>query len=197
MRLPKILAMFLFGFYAYRRGIFQDPQSHRPFIRRVLFYGLVLGIVGNIFMAALAGSEADFPPSPAAMGGVIAYAFGVPALALGIAALITTLWQKTSWRRVLAPLAPVGRMALTNYLLQTAICVLLFYGYGFGRFGTFGAAAATLIALAIFSFQILTSAFWLKYFKYGPLEWIWRQLTYRQRLNLRLDRPQTSARPLV
>lgn len=184
MRLPKILAMFLLGFYAYRRGFFQDLSSHRPFIRRVLIFGLILGLVGNVAFAALAGSEADFPPSPAGIAGVIAYAFGVPALALGIIALVATVWQKPGLRRVLALLAPVGRMALTNYLLQTVICVVVFYGYGFGQFGRIGAGAATLIAFAIFLFQVLMSAMWLKYFAYGPIEWIWRRLTYRKRLPL-------------
>lgn len=192
MRLPKILAMFLLGFYAFRRGFFQNPSRHQPFIRRVLLYGLVLGLVGNIAFSALAGKEAAFPPSPAGVAGVVAYAFGVPALALFIIALVVTLWQKSAWRRLFAFLAPVGRMALTNYLMQTVICLFIFYGYGFGQFGKFGALAATLTALAIFLFQILISALWLKFFAYGPLEWIWRQLTYRQRLNLRLNRPQTA-----
>jgi uncharacterized protein len=187
MRLPKILAMFLLGFYAYRIGVFQDLAGHKLFIRRVLVWGLVLGILGNLVFAALAGHETVIPPTLAGIGGVITYAFGVPALALGIIALVATLWQKDSWRTVLAFLAPVGRMALTNYLMQTVICVLLFYGYGFGLFGRFGAFASTLIALAIFLFQILISTLWLKYFSYGPMEWIWRQLTYRQRLSLRRE----------
>lgn len=197
MRLPKILAMFLLGFYAYRRGYFQDLSSHQSFIRRVLVCGLILGLVGNVAFAVFSQSEADIPPSPAGIAGVVAYAFGVPALALFFIALVATLWQKAAWCRLLAFLAPVGRMALTNYLLQTVICVLIFYGYGYGQFGRFGAGAATLIALAIFLFQILMSALWLKYFAYGPMEWIWRQLTYRQRLNLRLKRePSADDSPL-
>jgi len=188
MRLPKILAMFLLGFYAYRRGFFQHLSSHQQFIRRVLVYGLILGLVGNVAFAALAGVEAVFPPSLAGVAGVISYAFGVPALALFFIALVATLWQKAAWRRLLAFLAPVGRMALTNYLLQTVICVLIFYGYGFGQFGRFGATKATLLALAIFLVQIVLSTLWLNFFSYGPMEWIWRQLTYRQRLNLRLKR---------
>ncbi len=192
MRLPKILAMFLLGSYAYRGGFFQDLSSHRPFIRRVLIYGLILGLVGNVAFAALAGAEAVIPPSPSGIVGVISYAFGVPALALFFIALVATLWQRAAWRRLLVFLAPVGRMALTNYLLQTVICVLIFYGYGFGQFGRFGATTATLTALSIFMFQILISALWLKYFSYGPMEWIWRQLTYRQRINLRLKRQQTA-----
>ncbi len=193
MRLPKILAMFLLGFYAYRRKFFQNLSSHQPFVRRVLVYGLILGLVGNVTFAAFAGAEAVFPPSPAGIVGVITYAFGVPALALALVALVATLWQRapsSHGRRLLASLAPVGRMALTNYLMQTVICVFIFYGYGFGQFGRFGATTATLIALAIFVFQILMSALWLKYFSYGPMEWIWRQLTYRRRLSLRIKHPQ-------
>ncbi len=186
MRLPKILAMFLLGFYAYRIGVFQYLSAHKVFIRRVLIWGLALGIGGNLVFALLSGHESVVPPTLAGVGGVITYAFGVPALALGIAALIATLWQKEAWQKMLAVLAPVGRMALTNYLLQTVICVLLFYGYGFGMFGKFGALGATLIALAIFLIQILLSTLWLKYFRYGPMEWIWRQLTYKKRLSLRL-----------
>jgi len=108
------------------------------------------------------------------------------ALALGIIALVATLWQKAAWKRALGLVAPVGRMALTNYLLQTVVCVIIFYGYGFGQFGKVGAMTATLIALAIFLVQILISTAWLKFFNYGPMEWIWRQLTYGQRLDLRL-----------
>lgn len=185
MRLPKILAMFLLGFYAYRRGFFQDLSSHRTFIRRVLVYGLVFGLIGNVAFSALAGKEAVFPPTPAGIIGVITYAFGVPALALFFIALVATLWQKAAWRRMLTFLAPVGRMALTNYLLQTIICVFIFYGFGFGLFGKIGALTATLTALGIFLFQIPLSALWLKYYAYGPMEWIWRQMTYRRRLNLR------------
>ena len=186
MRLPKILAMFLLGMYAYRRGVFQDVSAHRTLIRKVMVYGLALGVIGNVLMAALAGNEAPFPPSPAALIGVIGYAFGVPSLALGIIALVTLLWQKTDWRRGLSYLAPVGRTALTNYLLQTVICVTIFYGYGFGMFGKVGALSATLTAVAIFLVQIAVSSLWLRYFAYGPVEWIWRQLTYRRRLRLQI-----------
>jgi uncharacterized protein len=189
MRLPKILAMFLLGVYAYRRGFFQDLSSHQSLISKVLVYGLALGIVGNIALAALAGNEGPLPPSPEGVAGVFGYAFGVPALALFFIALVATLWQRDMWRSILKFLAPVGRMALTNYLMQTVICVLLFYGFGLGLFGRFGAAYSTLIALAIFLFQIAFSSIWLKYFTYGPMEWIWRQLTYGRRLGLLKPRP--------
>jgi uncharacterized protein len=185
MRFPKLLAMFLLGFYAYRRGFFTDLQAHRAFLRRVLVYTLVLGVAGNALLAAVMVSGALFPPSLLGVAGVIGYAVGVPSLALFYIAAVSTLWQSEAWRRVLAHLAPVGRMALTNYLLQTVICVLIFYGFGFGLFGRFGATAATVIALGVFLFQVVVSRMWMSRFSYGPAEWIWRQLTYRRRLSLR------------
>jgi len=185
MRLPKILAMFLLGLYAYRRGVFHDPVTHRPFIKKVFVYSLSIGLVGNVVFGLLAGNESPFPPTPAAVVGVLAYAFGVPALAIAITALVLLMWP--TWKRALSVLAPVGRMALTNYIMQTVICVIIFYGYGFGLFGSFGALYATLTAFVIFAFQIAISTLWLSQFKYGPLEWIWRQLTYRKRLSLRRE----------
>ena len=189
MRLPKILAMFLLGFYAYRKGYFQRPDEHRETIRKLMIYGLSLGFICNPLFAWFAHSEADFPPSFSGMVGIIMYGIGVPAMAVGIAALIVTLWQAEAWRGVLAVFAPVGRMALTNYLMQTAISLFIFYGWGLGYYGKVGALNATLLAFAIFAAQIVLSTLWLKYFAYGPVEWIWRQLTYKRRLTIRL--PQT------
>ncbi|MEO7658459.1 MAG: DUF418 domain-containing protein [Pyrinomonadaceae bacterium] len=185
MRLPKILAMFLLGFYAHRRGFFQNLSGHRELIRRVLIYGLVLGLVGNIIFSAVAGSEAVLPPTAMGIIGVITYGFGVPAMALFYIAAAATLWQRDAGRRFLGIFAPVGRMALTNYLLQTVICVLIFYGYGFGMFGSVRKSQTIAIATAIFLFQIVFSYFWLRQFQFGPMEWIWRQLTYKKSLPLK------------
>ncbi|HQU91480.1 MAG TPA: DUF418 domain-containing protein [Pyrinomonadaceae bacterium] len=183
MRLPKILAMFLVGLYAYRRRLFHDLDTNRLVVRKTFIYSLILGLIGNTIFAYFAGNESPFPPTFAGIVGVIGYAFGVPALAIAMAALVALMWP--SWKKVLSIFAPVGRMALTNYIMQTVICVIIFYGYGFGLFGQFGALYATLTALAIFAFQIVASSLWLGYFKFGPLEWVWRQLTYKKRIDLR------------
>ena len=177
--------------YAHKRGVFIDLAAHSSLIRRVLIFGFALGLAGNILFAAFAGSEAPFPPSAAGLVGVISYAFGVPALALFYVAAVATLWQKGIGQRFLGLLAPVGRMALTNYLMHTVICVLIFYGFGFGQFGRMSASATTMVAISIFVGQILLSTLWLKYLNYGPVEWIWRQLTYKQRLSLR-KKPELS-----
>lgn len=187
MRLPKILAMFLLGMYAYRIGVFHRPSEHRRLIRRVMIYGLTIGIAGNLAMALLAGNEAAFPPSLGGVVGVIGYAFGVPALALGIAAAVLTLWQSERTQPILSILSPVGRLALTNYLMQTVISITLFYGFGFGLFGRVGAVTATSIAIAVFVFQVVASAVWLRFFRFGPMEWIWRQLTYKKRIPIKRE----------
>ena len=75
-------------------------------------------------------------------------------------------------------LKAVGQMAFTNYLLQTLICTTIFYGHGFGLFGKLERSEQVLIVFGIWIFQMIASPIWLKYFKYGPFEWLWRSLTY-------------------
>lgn len=75
-------------------------------------------------------------------------------------------------------LAAVGRTALTNYLLQTIIAVAIFYGHGLGLFGSVERTGQMLVVLAIWASQLLVSPLWLRYFRFGPFEWLWRSLTY-------------------
>lgn len=77
-------------------------------------------------------------------------------------------------------LAAVGRMAFTNYLMHTVICTTLFYGHGFGLFGKVDRTVQFLIVILIFAFQMWLSPLWLKHFRFGPMEWVWRSLTYRK-----------------
>ena len=75
-------------------------------------------------------------------------------------------------------LAPVGRMALTNYLAQTVICTTLMYGHGFGMFGTLDRARLWLVIVPIWVVQIIASKWWMDRYAFGPVEWAWRSLTY-------------------
>ncbi|WP_040981241.1 DUF418 domain-containing protein [Oceanobacillus jeddahense] len=88
------------------------------------------------------------------------------------------LLQRDIWQRILPPLKTLGRTALTNYLLQTVVCTLNFYSYGFGMYGKLGPALGVVLAFIIFGIQTIASNLWLKYFKFGPMEWIWRSFTY-------------------
>jgi uncharacterized protein len=89
-------------------------------------------------------------------------------------------------------LQPVGRMALTNYIAQTIFGIAIYYGIGFGFGSNIGPAYFMPIALCIFAVQVLYSRLWMRYFNYGPLEWLWRQLTYGKRLQLLKNPVQTS-----
>ena len=83
-------------------------------------------------------------------------------------------------RRLVAVFGPVGRMALTNYLMHSIVCVTLSYGFGFGLWWHTGASRAMGTAAAIIVVQILLSALWLSRYRFGPIEWVWRRLTYRR-----------------
>jgi uncharacterized protein len=84
-------------------------------------------------------------------------------------------------------LAAMGRMAFTNYLSQTLICTTLFYGHGFGLFGRVDRLGQFLIALTILGIQMIVSVLWLRHFRYGPLEWVWRSLTYKRGQPMRIQ----------
>jgi uncharacterized protein len=99
-------------------------------------------------------------------------------VALGWTALAMLLCQR-GWQ--LGPMAAVGRMALTNYLLQTVICTTIFYGHGFGLFGRVNRAGQLAIVVAIWAFQLLASSAWLRYFAVGPMEWVLRWFIYGRR----------------
>jgi uncharacterized protein len=83
-------------------------------------------------------------------------------------------------------LAAVGRMALSNYLGHSLICTTLFYGYGFGLFGHLGRAQLMIVVISVWILQLAVSPVWLKHFRFGPAEWMWRSLTYRKRQPFRV-----------
>lgn len=99
-------------------------------------------------------------------------------MSAGYASLLCLLWLGP-WRdRLLRYFAPVGRMALTNYVGQSVICALIFYGIGLGLGGTMGPTLYLPIGFAVYLAQIAASRWWLDRFRFGPLEWIWRMATY-------------------
>ncbi|MGB3776233.1 MAG: DUF418 domain-containing protein [Leeuwenhoekiella sp.] len=98
------------------------------------------------------------------------------------------VWYFTSWKKLLSPLKYVGRMALTNYILQSVIGLFLFSSVGFGMYEGFGPSATFGVAIMVFLLQIVWSKIWLDYFRFGPLEWIWRCLTYKKYFALKIGK---------
>jgi len=119
-----------------------------------------------------------FKPSPLGVLVSTAYGYQRPALMLFYACAIVLLSLHERWGRILAPLRFTGRMPLTNYLMQSVICTLIFYGYGLGFYERVGPTLCLVLAFVIFPVQVLTSIWWFRHFRFGPAEWLWRMLTY-------------------
>jgi uncharacterized protein len=170
---------FLLGYWAGRRGLLQDPPQHRVLLTRILCVSLALGIALSLLEAAREMVTAAVPFLAAGPGNLLLrMALRATTLTLGIAyaAGFVLIYQRA--RAVLGFLAPFGRMALTNYLVQSVLGIALFYGLGLGigpRFGVVGWLVAWLLILVA---QIRASHVWLARYRYGPMEWLWRSLTH-------------------
>lgn len=178
-----VFGKFLLGLVAGRLRLFHHPQQHPQFFRRLLVWGLVVGVLGNT-IHVLHGwlTDNDILPdsSPVLLATAWIADLGLVALAAFYAAAIALLLRNPRWRSRLMLLAPLGRMALTNYLTHSLIYAFLFYGYGIGLglLGKIGATACVLLGIVVYTLQILFSRWWLSRFAFGPMEWLWRSLTY-------------------
>src|SRR5262249_27715586 len=132
---------------------------------------------GNVTLVPLHAATPDFPPSVGWVAEQCLFSIAVPALALAYASGFALLWRFGRGRGLRA-LAPAGRMALTTYVSQTLPVVSCFYGIGLGYGHTIGFAAGIALAVAIFAVQCIAARVWLQFFRFGPLEWIWRRATY-------------------
>jgi uncharacterized protein len=174
-RVPTVLAMFMIGLYCGKTGILTSLGDHAPLLRRVRRIGLGVGLI----VALLVGAASLLaPPTVAFVAAFFNQALAGPFTALGYGAafVLATLYRPEL--PFVAPLAAYGRMALTNYLLHSVICTTLFYGYGFALIGDVSRLGALGIVLVIHLVLIAFSMLWLRRFRYGPMEWLWRSLNY-------------------
>jgi uncharacterized protein len=172
----------LIGFLIGRNGLVQRIPELLPVIKRLQWWALGIGIVCALIFGIL--GEMNRAPGPTPIKVVISIAYVVCRLALMMFYVLTIvrLAQLPAWQRIFAPMAAAGRMPLTNYLMQTLIATTIFYGWGFGLWGRMGPAAGLALAFAIFFvIQVPLSIWWLKRFEMGPMEWVWRYLTYGHR----------------
>ncbi len=157
--LPRTIALFLLGVLAWRTGLLRRLGSYKWELAVAAFLGLAIGA---------AGSSGTGPGSRLA----------ILSLATGYGAAVLLMAQIPVTGRVLSVFAPIGRMAFTNYVLQSLVFGFIFFGWGLGQFGRLGAAHAFAIGAAVYAAQMLFSAWWLGRFRFGPLEWLWRTLMY-------------------
>jgi uncharacterized membrane protein YeiB len=174
-----VLGMFLLGAWFVRSGVMTQPERHLTLFRRLAWIGLPVGVGLGLWGSSIATTHV-----PGVNGGAFQLAMGLTMLGnlpacLGYVAVIVLAWHGAG-RKLLSPFAPAGRMALTNYLSQSLIGTLFFYGYGFGQWGM-GRAWQLVFVLVVFGLQLAFSHWWLSRHRYGPMEWLWRWLTYGQR----------------
>jgi len=182
---PSTLMLFLLGLAVGKAGLVFDPAGHQALLRRLFLGGLLLGVVANGIVTVYSPRLMSLPKL-GRLPVVASYVVGSPVLGLAYLAGLTLLLLNPAWQARLRPLAAPGRMALTNYLLQSVICTTLFYGYGLGWYNRISPLAGVGLCLAIFMAQIVLSAWWLFRFRYGPAEWLWRSLTYLRPLPMRV-----------
>lgn len=171
---PCALAMFLLGFLAGKHQFLAQPDQYRPYLKPAITAGLFIGLPASFITALTALLAAG---THWEMLGLALSLATAPLLTFGIIAIMLKFFSTERglfWRDALAP---AGRMALSNYLLQSLICGFIFYGYGLGLIDQTSAFINVLIGLAIFAFQLVFSRWWMKHYYYGPLEWLLRALT--------------------
>lgn len=171
---PTALAMFFAGFVAGRHALLADTGARLPLFRRLLAWGLAVGLPGAAFYAQSAlrvdGAVRDFL-------GLSVTLLTAPFLSAAYACALVLLFRTPRGRVLESWLAPAGRMALSNYLLQSAVCAWLFLAYGLRWIGATPPLAAMGIAFAIFGCQLPLSRWWMGRFAYGPVEWLLRAFT--------------------
>ena len=176
-RLSVTLGLFILGLYVAKRRIFENIQEHLPGIKKWL-WGTAIFCISMIALYFTLGEKLF---QITGLGGLIlsflADAFS-PALSMVYVAGFMLLFQKTGSQKRMLNLAPLGRMGLTTYIMQTMIGVLLFYGYGFNQLDVIGNSTTFAIGTVVFIIQVYFSKWWMKHFYYGPFEWAWRSATY-------------------
>lgn len=157
--LQRTLGLMLLGMGAWRSGLLKSPVEHRTALFGIFAASACLGTV-----LALGGLDASIP---------IAFMYGSAVFLL----------LSSSRAPALTALASAGQMALTNYLMQSILFGFVFYSYGLGLFGRLDSPAAAMIGIALYSAQLAFSTWWLRRFRFGPFEWVWRSLTYGRNLS--------------
>jgi len=180
----RICGLMLVGMALMKLGVFAAQRGTRFYLLCIcLGYGLGLPLVAFSAYTQFAHEFDLFYIFK--LGGHFNYV-GSTIVAMGHIGTVMLICRSGLLPRVRHGLAAVGRMAFTNYLLQTLICTTLFYGYGLGLFGHVGRFAQMGVVLLVWVLLVAFSAFWMRRFRFGPAEWLWRSLTYWKRQPMRL-----------
>jgi uncharacterized protein len=172
----RAAGLMLIGMALYKLGVLSALRSRR-FYATLVVVGFAVGLpviaygvawnfrAGWSLYSMYAGSQFNY--------------WGAPFVSLAYIGIVMLVAQSTRLRAATHPFRAVGRMALSNYILQTVVCTTIFYGHGLGWFGEVERTSQALIVLGVWALQLIVSPLWLRRFRFGPLEWLWRSWTYR------------------
>ena len=173
-------AFFLVGLFVGRSGFFKRYKEEPKLMKKILVYSLIALVVSfGIMAGGFISMGTNFNlQSWNAMIGLTGMDMSNAAMTIIYIVLFAMWFKKSKGEKLLLKFAPYGRMALTNYVLQSIIFTFVFFGWGFGLIGELRQVYTFLLALLFIALQMLVSKWWMQYFKYGPLEWLWRSLTF-------------------
>lgn len=189
-----IFSMMLLGMALFKMGVLTLEKKMRYYLLMMLI-GYPIGLVTNYFETAWIMKH-DFSVVSFLQANVT-YDLGRLAMTLGHVGALLAFCQSGVLSILRKSLAAVGRMALTNYVSHTVICAFIFYGFGFGLYGELQRHELYYVVFGIWIFQLIASPLWLSRFRFGPLEWGWRALTYMQRPSMRKPIPNAPAAPAI
>ena len=181
-RIPKVLGVFLIGYVLGRSDFYKNIGQHKKLVFWIIVLGLLIGLPANYMLANYMSNNMGeyWQLKTKGLYQTIAYALGVVPLSLAYVGLFMLSFQSNAGKKILSVLAPVGKMAFSNYIMHSFIGNFVFLGAGLNYMGKVGPVYLTLFGIAVFIVQIILSTIWLKYFNYGPVEWLWRSATYKK-----------------
>ncbi|GGI38891.1 DUF418 domain-containing protein [Mammaliicoccus stepanovicii] len=165
----SILPIMLFGIYAHKTNWFKKIITHKNLYIIIGLVIFILGLAVKMIQINLVGSM---------ISQLISQMFGGPIVAISYIIFFVILCEDSIGRRILLPFQSIGKLSLTIYIMQSIICVLIFYGIGFSLYGKLSVLTLYIMAIVIFIIQLIISYLYLKKFNQGPLEKIWRKVTY-------------------
>lgn len=174
--LMTLLPLFLFGMYIARKGWLHKPDLHKQKLWTMWGISLIVFLVLKVG-PYLYGNPIWFSYIQDNVGGTASALFYLISIML--------FFRFRIGKKVLLPFTYVGRMSLTSYISQSVICFILFYGVGFGLYGSVRPVVAMGIVVIVYSLQVIGCKWWLERYRFGPVEWLWRSLTYKKKQPLK------------
>jgi len=179
----RVGGLMLLGMALMKLGVLSGERSTR-FYRNLALVGYGAGLPLAVLSAVLLEAHRFDPLYAARFGGIPNY-LGSILVAFGHIGALALLVKSGALHAIVERFAAVGRMALSNYLAHSLVMTTLFYGYGLGLYGDVPRVWQQALVVIVIGLQLLISPWWLRHFRFGPMEWLWRSLTYRQRQPMR------------